>query len=299
LIILGSTLDALKRSGVPRAFYGVGLLANMNQKASDLLHPDQLQDPQNRNGNGDFKWPIGAPLLRVWQPPVPIPFSDLLGRPVAFNQGHGAHIVDVEDKAIKGIRQAVRSIGLREATMIRPKPIPRVLAKLLQEVHSPEAKNQLREWPELESAATDKSISPVDPCPKPETPDQPTVDLNVAASPPKMIQIPEKTLQSIERLPPEQQEKAFQELEAARIKGEMEVPAGLGGRCDILTEIEVVEVKRYSCWRHALGQLLSYGFFFPGRALRIHLFNPPQMPEDDVLVICQKYGVKVSVAGPG
>jgi hypothetical protein len=297
LIILGSTLDALKRSGVPRAFYGVGLLANMNQEASKLLHLDQLQDPQNRNVNGDFKWPIGAPLLRVWQPPVPIPFSDLLGRPVSFNQGHGAHVVNIEDKAIQGIRQALGSIGLREAGMRRPQPIPPAILKLLREVHAPELKDQTRDQPAFVSVIPAESDSPVETRPKPETQNQASDDSTATVIGPDLVPIAEQALQSIARLPPEQHERAFQELEAARIKGDMEVAAGLGGRCDILTDAEVVEVKRYSAWRHALGQILSYGFFFPGRSLRVHLFDPPPSPEYDVLTICEKYGVNVSFAG--
>lgn len=298
LIILGSTLDALKRAGVPRAFYGVGLLANMNQNACDILHPDQLNDIQNLNSAGKFKWPTGAPLLRVWQPPVPIPFSSLLSRHVSFNQGHGANLFDINHPVIKGIRPALATIGLREATMLRPQPIPPSILRLLRQAKAPEtmAKPLHKEPGDPlaadESKSTFSSISPQSPLPKVVTQDPRTPQS------PEVIPIPLPTLIMIKRLPPEQQEAAFQKLEADRINGIREVEAGLGGRCDILTDTEVVEVKRYSDWRHALGQILSYGHYFPGRSLRIYLFASPPEPEFEISVICGTYRVDVSYAEP-
>jgi hypothetical protein len=288
LILLGSTLDALKRSGIPRAFYGIGLLANMNREASELLHPDQLTDPLNLK-DGVFKWPIGAPLLRVWQPPVPIPFSDLLGRHVSFNQGHGANLTDIEDVQVRGIRTALTTIGLREARMRRPQPVPPALIRLLKQVHAPELGDYITpEKPYTEGNLVNSEALGTD---LGDT--QPSTS-NVAAEP-LVIPVSSTVMETIARLPPEEHEFEFQRIEAARIGGKMEVDAGLGGRCDILSDDEVVEVKRYASWRHALGQVLSYGHFFPGRSLRIHLFEPPPLPEDDIVLICGKFGVAVSI----
>ena len=288
LILLGSTLDALKRSGIPRAFYGIGLLANMNREASELLHPDQLSDPLNLKG-GVFKWPIGAPLLRVWQPPVPIPFSDLLGRHVSFNQGHGANLTDIEDVQVRGIRSTLQTIGLREARMRRPQPVPPALLKLLKQVHAPELGNCINPDDSYAEAPVARVEAPAADLGKaqPFNPDK--------AIEPVVIPVDSTVMETIARLPPEQHEFEFQRVEAARIGGKMEVNAGLGGRCDILSDNEVVEVKRYPSWRHALGQVLSYGHFFPGRSLRIHLFEPPPLPEDDIVLICGKFGVTVSI----
>jgi hypothetical protein len=41
---------------------------------------------------------------------------------------------------------------------------------------------------------------------------------------------------------------------------------------DILSDSEIIEVKVYRLWKHALGQCVSYGLCFPGRSRRLHLF---------------------------
>ena len=173
--------------------------------------------------------------------------------------------------------------------MRRPQPVPPALLKLLKQVHAPElgecitANNSYAESMVASVEAPAGDFGEVQPL---------THDSTIE---PVVIPVSSTVMETIARLPPEQHEFEFQRVEAARIGGKMEVDAGLGGRCDILSDDEVVEVKRYSSWRHALGQVLSYGHFFPGRSLRIHLFEPPPLPEDDIVLICKKFRVAVSI----
>lgn len=54
--------------------------------------------------------------------------------------------------------------------------------------------------------------------------------------------------------------------------GLTEVPIP-SGRVDLLTETEIIEVKRISDWKAALGQILIYSSFYPEHQKRLHLFG--------------------------
>ena len=51
---------------------------------------------------------------------------------------------------------------------------------------------------------------------------------------------------------------------------EVKTPAG---RIDLLTETEIIEVKRIGEWKSALGQILVYSGFYPEHKRRLHLFG--------------------------
>lgn len=45
------------------------------------------------------------------------------------------------------------------------------------------------------------------------------------------------------------------------------------GRIDLVTETEIIEVKRVGDWKSALGQILVYSAFYPEHRKRLHLFG--------------------------
>lgn len=45
------------------------------------------------------------------------------------------------------------------------------------------------------------------------------------------------------------------------------------GRIDLLTETEIIEVKRVGEWKSGLGQILAYSGFYPEHRKRLHLFG--------------------------
>ena len=79
-----------------------------------------------------------------------------------------------------------------------------------------------------------------------------------------------------------------------RLGGEIEVRC-LAGSIDLLTSLEIIEVKQVKGWKSALGQLLTYSDYYPSHAKRIHLFGETQ--ESYLAMIekhCNKYGVLVT-----
>lgn len=77
-------------------------------------------------------------------------------------------------------------------------------------------------------------------------------------------------------------------------KTEVSTPVG---RIDILTEYEVIEVKRYASWKHALGQAIAYSVFYPQKHPRIHLVGRVNKEERMTIeYVCNKVGVAVSFA---
>lgn len=68
------------------------------------------------------------------------------------------------------------------------------------------------------------------------------------------------------------------------------------GIIDILTPTEVIEVKRASMWKAAMGQVLAYGEDFPEHSKRIHLFSHEKQHYRLAVVTCERFGVKVTHA---
>ena len=62
---------------------------------------------------------------------------------------------------------------------------------------------------------------------------------------------------------------------AVALDGQREVKT-LAGLIDILTTTEVIEVKKIGSWKHAIGQVLVYGDYYPSHQKRIHLYGETQ-----------------------
>ena len=67
-------------------------------------------------------------------------------------------------------------------------------------------------------------------------------------------------------------ERDISRLLAARENGECEVKT-LAGFIDVLTPSVLYEVKTASGWKGALGQVLSYGKYYPDRKLKLYLYG--------------------------
>jgi hypothetical protein len=74
---------------------------------------------------------------------------------------------------------------------------------------------------------------------------------------------------------------------------EVSTPAG---RIDLLTETEIIEVKRVSDWKSALGQVLAYSGFYPDYKKRIHLFGleADQQQLSTIKSTCLPFDVEVT-----
>jgi hypothetical protein len=74
---------------------------------------------------------------------------------------------------------------------------------------------------------------------------------------------------------------------------EVSTPAG---RIDLLTDEEIIEIKRINDWKSALGQILVYSAFYPEHRKRIHLFGKcselTKLP--DIEAACLAFDVNVT-----
>lgn len=60
---------------------------------------------------------------------------------------------------------------------------------------------------------------------------------------------------------------------ARELEGKTEVHIDKVGRVDILTKTEIIEVKNTKGWKSAIGQIKSYGQYYPKHKMRVHLFG--------------------------
>ena len=81
---------------------------------------------------------------------------------------------------------------------------------------------------------------------------------------------------------------------AKKIGGKREVRT-LAGNLDILTSSQVIEVKGIKAWKHALGQVLIYGDYYPSHQKRIHLYGETQQSFLKMINShCAKFNVTVT-----
>jgi hypothetical protein len=72
---------------------------------------------------------------------------------------------------------------------------------------------------------------------------------------------------------------------------EVETPVGY---IDILTDTKIIEVKCHNLWKHALGQVQCYGFYYPEKEQWIYLFDcNNDIDKDTITKICNSKNVKV------
>lgn len=87
---------------------------------------------------------------------------------------------------------------------------------------------------------------------------------------------------------------------AQELQGSVEVTLPFGGRADIVSSEYIVEVKRLSLWRFAIGQIVAYGVHFPDKKKRIHLFGNKDLIDsmvlerEDIERVCGEYGIMVT-----
>jgi hypothetical protein len=89
-------------------------------------------------------------------------------------------------------------------------------------------------------------------------------------------------------------ESDYSDLLAKQLDGKREVKT-LAGNIDILTNSEVIEVKNIKAWKHALGQVIVYGNYYPSHKKRIHLYGETQESFLDMIRShCKKLNILVT-----
>ncbi|MEO1673621.1 MAG: KilA-N domain-containing protein, partial [Cyanobacteria bacterium J06631_2] len=92
-----------------------------------------------------------------------------------------------------------------------------------------------------------------------------------------------------------QTEKVVRDHLAAAITGSKVEVITDSGRIDILTPVEVIEVKQVKRYKHAMGQVISYGFYYPQHGKRIHLYGQVSSKQRKLIIReCQAVQIKVT-----
>ena len=80
-----------------------------------------------------------------------------------------------------------------------------------------------------------------------------------------------------------------------KVRFEVRVAAG---SIDALTPSEIIEIKVVKHWKHALGQVLCYGYCLPNRDLRIYLYGEVLKEHYEFICnVCRSFNVRVSFYG--
>ncbi len=75
-------------------------------------------------------------------------------------------------------------------------------------------------------------------------------------------------------------------------KIEVETPAG---RIDVLTNTEIIEIKRAIKWKEAIGQILADSTYHPSKQKRIHLFGKlPKNSFEEIYNLCLEKNIKLT-----
>jgi hypothetical protein len=91
-------------------------------------------------------------------------------------------------------------------------------------------------------------------------------------------------------------EKEIQDILTKTLKGEKEVKT-IHGYIDIMTELEVIEIKHIDDYKSAVGQIIFYGDEYPDKQKRIHLFSEEDIEEEkkkNIKSVCDKYNIEVT-----
>jgi hypothetical protein len=105
---------------------------------------------------------------------------------------------------------------------------------------------------------------------------------------------PNRYEESLESITPDStvnEEKLIQDRLQKELGGETEVKTPVG-YIDLLTSTEIIEIKAYACWKHALGQVYAYSTYYPSLKRRLHLFGGE--PNIELEKICESLDIRVT-----
>jgi len=87
-------------------------------------------------------------------------------------------------------------------------------------------------------------------------------------------------------------EKVIQKKLQTELGGLIEVET-VDGFIDLLTDTEIIEIKKMKYWKHAIGQILVYSEYYKNHKKRIHLFDVDDSVEQLRNKI-EKYDIKLT-----
>jgi hypothetical protein len=98
------------------------------------------------------------------------------------------------------------------------------------------------------------------------------------------------------------EEELTDDLNEAKIQKRLELELGgehkscPTGIADIVTDTELIEIKRWNNWKYALGQLIAYSPYFPNRQLRCHFYGEVREELSQIIISAlEKLSIKVTM----
>jgi hypothetical protein len=148
LLAMGSLRGVTKLGGIGNALFGVALAADTVLGARMLLGKRHFERERNLNDNGEFRWPYGVPLIRIWLCDPPVPFVDFTGSDPTFSTGQASTMLGI-DRLVPGMSENIGRLRVREIGIDRAEPLPPAILRPL------EWREGTRTWREVGSAERD------------------------------------------------------------------------------------------------------------------------------------------------
>ena len=89
-------------------------------------------------------------------------------------------------------------------------------------------------------------------------------------------------------------EKMIQDNLKKKLRGKIEVKTPVG-KIDLLTNDTLIEIKTYTNWKCALGQLIAYGTFYPNRRKQMCLFDVGDNEITYIKKICKRNDIELVI----
>ncbi len=105
----------------------------------------------------------------------------------------------------------------------------------------------------------------------------------------------EKYMKEINDLEPyrkNQIEKQIQLKLEKKLNGQIEIETPIGF-IDLITSDEIIEIKDFVNWKHAVGQIQTYSFFYPNKKKIIYLFGKDFSASELIENICATHQIEV------
>lgn len=91
-------------------------------------------------------------------------------------------------------------------------------------------------------------------------------------------------------------ESSIQQRLCEELGGEIEIKTP-AGRIDVLSDSQIIEVKKYRNWKHGIGQLIAYATYVHDRDMHLYLFCDADTKRiDDVIrQVCDKNDIILTI----
>ena len=103
-----------------------------------------------------------------------------------------------------------------------------------------------------------------------------------------------ESLSQLDSYQNDNREKIIQKKLQKKLGGKTEVETPVGN-IDLLTKSELIEIKSFDNWKHALGQLIAYSTFYPNKEKCMYLFDSSNKSVHNIKKICKANDIRLVI----